>query len=129
MERHIYNAKRKKSLALYRGSFLRVCLGSQNSNIEPCLPSSFQLNLACLSWFFHGERSSSFVNRKRVQSYTNNGILNPVDALLQIHLCLFSHSTKLRGLQLSAVTVSLHYLPTCKHVCAQQSHVARCLLQ
>jgi len=32
-----------------------------------------------------------------------------VEALLQIHSLLFSHSIKLRGLALSAATVSLHY--------------------
>jgi len=79
-------------LWLHSKSLSRV----SKSTVQPCVPTSFQLNLACLCWFFHGERSSSYVNRKRVQSYTNNGILNPVDALLQIHLCLFSHSSKLR---------------------------------
>ena len=33
--------------------------------------------------------------------------------LSQIHSCFFSHSIKLNGLPLSAVTVSLHYLPRC----------------
>ena len=32
-------------------------------------------------------------------------------ALPQLHSCLFSHSIKLRGSPLSAVTVTLHYLP------------------
>jgi len=34
-----------------------------------------------------------------------------VNALLYIHSGFFSHSIKLRSLPLSAVTVSLHYLP------------------
>jgi len=33
--------------------------------------------------------------------------------LLLFHSCLFSHSIKLLGLLLSAVIVSLHYLPNC----------------
>jgi len=36
-----------------------------------------------------------------------------VEALLQHLSCFFSQSIKLRGLPLSAVTVSLHYLPRC----------------
>jgi len=36
-----------------------------------------------------------------------------VEALLQIHSYLFSHSIKLRGLPLSAITVSLRHLPRC----------------
>jgi len=40
-----------------------------------------------------------------------------VEALLQIYSCFFSHSMKLRGLPLSAVTVSLHYLLTYQDVC------------
>ena len=35
-------------------------------------------------------------------------------AMLPFHSGFFSHSIKLRGLPLSAVTVSLHYLPTCQ---------------
>jgi len=46
-----------------------------------------------------------------------------VEALLQIHLCYFSHILKLRDLLLSSVTVSLHYLTRC--LCwVQQKHVA-----
>ena len=44
-------------------------------------------------------------------THTNNGFFKLVEALLQIHSCFFSHSVKLRGLPLSAVTVSLNYQP------------------
>jgi len=46
-------------------------------------------------------------------AHTNNGFFKLVEALLQIHSCFFSHSIKLRSLPLSAVTVSLDYLPRC----------------
>jgi len=51
-----------------------------------------------------------------------------METLLQIHLCFFSHSIKLRVLPLSALTVSLHYLPMWQDVCVQQSHAAKRLL-
>jgi len=40
-------------------------------------------------------------------THTNNGFFKLVEAFLQIHSCFFSHSAKLRGLPLSAVTASL----------------------
>jgi len=51
-----------------------------------------------------------------------------MEALLQIHSCFFSQSRKQRVLPLSALTVSLHYLPTWQDVCVQQSHAAKRLL-
>jgi len=36
-----------------------------------------------------------------------------MEALLQIHPCFFSHGIKLRDFPLSAVTVLLHYRPSC----------------
>ena len=54
----------------------------------------FSKTFGLLCWFFHGERSS-YGNRTRV--HTNNGFFKLVEALLQIHSCLFSHSIKLRG--------------------------------
>ena len=44
--------------------------------------------------------------------HLNNGFHKLVDALLHIHSCFFSHMM-IRDLPLSAVTVSLHYLPRC----------------
>ena len=42
---------------------------------------------------------------------TSNGYFKLAEALLHIQSGFFSHSIKLRGVPLSAVTVSLHYLP------------------
>jgi len=90
--------------------FLRVRFGRQNTNIHPCNQSSIKPCLSVL--IFHGVRSSN-VNHTRVQSHINNGFFKLVEAFLQIQSCLFSHSIKLRVLPLSAVTISLHYLPRC----------------
>jgi len=62
----------------------------QNSNIRPCNQFSIK---PCLSLpIFYGERPSN-VNRTRVQSHTNKGLFKFVEALLQIHSCLMSHSS------------------------------------
>jgi len=55
--------------------------------------------------------SSYATGRLRHWSHrTNNGFFKHVETLLQIHSCFFSQSTHVRGLPLSAVTVSLHCL-------------------
>jgi len=59
------------------------------------------------------------MNWTSFQSHTSNGFFKLVKALLQIYSCFFSHSIKLRGLPLSAIT-SLAALPAkCKEVCIQ----------
>ena len=70
-----------------------------------------------------GNKARSFILREnkpcfhsaidRTQSRTSNWFSKLVEALLQIYWCFFSHNIKIRGLPLSAITVSLHYLPTC----------------
>jgi len=45
------------------------------------------------------------------QSHNYNGFFKLLESLLQTHTCFISHSTKLRAFPLSAVTVSLNYLP------------------
>jgi len=57
------------------------------------------------------ELSYSLRHIGHTQSHTSNGYFKLVDALLQIHSSFFSHSIKIRGLLLLAVTVFLHYLP------------------
>jgi len=60
---------------------------------------------------YHAGLSYSVKHIVHTQTHTGNGYFKPVDALLKIHFGFFSHCIKLRGLPLSAVTVSLHYLP------------------
>ena len=47
------------------------------------------------------------------QSHTNNGLLKLVEPLQWVQWCFLTHSIKLRAFPISAVTVSLHYLPRC----------------
>ena len=64
-----------------------------------------------------------------LQSHTNNGFFKHVETLLQIHACFFSHNMKLRALPLSAVTVSLHYLPRCSIVAVHWQNAFCCSLK
>jgi len=59
----------------------------------------------------HAGLSYSLRHIGHTRSHTFNGYFKLVVALLYIHSGFFSHSIKLRGLPLSPVTVSLHYLP------------------
>ena len=59
----------------------------------------------------HAGLSYSLTHIGHTQSHTKNGYFTLVNALLHIHSGFFSHSVKLRSLPLSAVTVTLHYLP------------------
>jgi len=49
----------------------------------------------------------SFTPRHIGHIHTSNACFKLVEALLQVHFCVFSHYTKIRGFPLSAVTISV----------------------
>ena len=82
-------------VATFLGFFLRVCPGAVNYNIH-LYSTRFQCNFNIVPvWTQH-----------RLQKCAS------LTAMLLFHSCFCTRNINVRGLLLSVVTVSLHYLPT-----------------